>query len=84
MDTRLVAINDQVDTFTENWRMNAFFSTFRHEGYNRDTSSRIRRSLRNRHKNGGILNAMVYGYIKAPGIKSDEELRKDPNAEPVL
>jgi len=50
--TRLVAINDNVDTGQDGWRVLAGFASVRHELYNADTSKRIRRSLRNRFLQG--------------------------------
>jgi DNA invertase Pin-like site-specific DNA recombinase len=82
--TRLVAINDHVDTGKEDWRLHAFFATMRHEMYNADTAKRIRRSLRNRFQQGGVVQTVVYGYLKPAGTKTDAELRKDPDAEPVF
>lgn len=82
-DTRLIALNDHVDTAREDWHLGAFFSTLRHESYCRDTSKRIRRSLRNRFAQGGVVQTLVYGYIKPPGAESDADVRKDPEAEPV-
>ena len=46
--TRLVAINDNVDTFRDDWRQNAVFAAFKNEASNSDTSKRIRRSIRAR------------------------------------
>src|SRR5438046_243369 len=34
VDTRLIAINDHVDTGRDDWRLHAFFATMRHEMYN--------------------------------------------------
>lgn len=82
-ETRLVAINDHVDTVTDNWRLNAAFASIRHEMYNADTSKRIRRSLRNRFENGGVLGVQVFGIIKPLGAKKDSELSKDPDAQPI-
>lgn len=82
-DTRLIAINDQVDTGRDDWRLNSYFAVMRHEAYNRDTALRIRRSLRNRFSAGGVVQCEVFGYIKPPDAKSDADLRKDPNAEPI-
>lgn len=81
--TRLVAINDALDTTDENWRLNAFFASLKHESGNKDTSMRIRRTLRNRFEHGGIVQTFPYGYIKAPDAKSDADVCKDPNAEAV-
>lgn len=83
-DTRLVAINDHVDTGRDDWRLGSFFAVMRHETYNKDTSNRIRRTLRNRFRQGGILQFVIYGYIKPLGAKSEMELQKDPAAEEIL
>ena len=84
-DTRLIAINDHIDTSRDDWRLNAFFASFKHEMSNKDTSSRIRRTLRNRFDQyGGSLSTyMIYGIIRPPGAKSDADLRKDPDATPI-
>jgi site-specific DNA recombinase len=82
-DTRLIAINDHVDTDRDEWRMNAMFTAFKHEAANKDTANRIRRTLRNRFVEGGIVQTTIYGYIKPSGTKSDADLCKDPAAEPV-
>jgi len=79
--TRFVAINDNIDTGMENWRLNAGFASMRHEMSNTDTSKRIRRSLRNRFENGGVLGVQVFGIIKPLGAKKDSELSKDPDAQ---
>jgi DNA invertase Pin-like site-specific DNA recombinase len=81
--TRLIALNDNVDTGRDDWSLNAFFAGFRHELYNADTSKRIRRTLRARFQQGGVVQTVVYGYIKPPGAKTDAELQKDPAAEPI-
>ena len=80
---RVIAINDQIDTADANWKISGMFATLRHESYNEDTSRRIRRSLRNRFKDGGIVQTHVYGYIKEEGATSDDDLRKDPAAESI-
>jgi site-specific DNA recombinase len=62
----------------------ACFASMRHEMYNADTGKRIRRSLRNRFQQGCVVQAVVFGYIKPPGAKTDAELSKDPDAEPIF
>ncbi len=81
--TRLIALNDHVDTAQDNWRVLAGFANMRHEMYNADTAKRIRRSLRNRFQMGGVIQSVVFGYIKPAGAKTDAELRRDPAAEPI-
>jgi DNA invertase Pin-like site-specific DNA recombinase len=80
-ETRLIAINDHIDTGKDNWRLNAAFASMRHEMYNSDTSKRIRRTLRNRFKEGEILGVQVFGIIKPLGATKDSELSKDPDAQ---
>src|SRR3954447_12535786 len=45
-DTRLIAVNDTIDTARGDWRLSAFFASFKHESGNKDTAQRIRRSQR--------------------------------------
>ena len=81
--TRLVAINDSIDTAREDWQLNAFFASFKHESSNKDTSKRIRRSLRNRFTEGGVLQILPFGYVKPAGANSDSQVFKDPAAAPI-
>ncbi|MDB5389072.1 MAG: Recombinase [Planctomycetaceae bacterium] len=82
-ETRVVAINDHLDTGQPDWKLHGFFAAMRHEAYNADTSKRIRRQLRDNFTKGGAIQTFQYGYIKPPGAKSDAEVRKDPDAEAV-
>ncbi len=81
--SRLIAINDNVDTGQDGWENNAFLNSFRHQSFNRDTAKRIRRSLRNRFLQGGVIQFVLYGYDKPPGATNDSQLSKDPAAEPI-
>ncbi|MCY2990752.1 MAG: recombinase family protein [Planctomycetota bacterium] len=80
--TRLIAINDGIDTFKE-WRLHAFFAAMKHEQGNKDTSLRIKRTLRNRFVQGGVVQFTIYGYIKPAGAKNDDDLQKDAAAESI-
>jgi site-specific DNA recombinase len=82
-ETRVIAINDHVDTAREGWEVNSIFAVLRHESYNRDTSHRIRRSHRNRFQQGGVVQTLPYGYIKPHAHATDADCQKDPTAEPV-
>jgi len=82
--TRLIAINDHVDTAQDGWQDHSIFSAWHHERSNRDTSERIKRSHRNRFKEGGCAQFPIYGIIKPPGSKKDSEWSKDPAAEQVV
>src|SRR5437667_56855 len=68
---------------TVNWKLHAVFALVRHEAYNEDTSLRIKRSQRNRFVNGRVFQFTVFGSIKPPGAKSDNDVRKNPAAEPI-
>jgi len=82
--TRLISINDNIDTAREDWRMHAFFASLKHESSNKDTSKRIRRSNRNRFMQGTIIKTFVYGYVKPLGAKTDADIYKDPNTIQVM
>ena len=82
-ETRLISLNDNVDTAVEGWRLHSFFAVMRHELYNSDTSKRIRRTQRNRFLAGGIVQFVIAGHIKPEGAKTDADLRKDPAFEAI-
>jgi hypothetical protein len=82
--TSQIALNDCVDTGRDDWSLTAFFASFRHELYNADTGKRIRRSHRNRFQQGGVVQTVVYGYLKPRGATSDAEVQKDPQAIPIF
>ena len=82
-DTRLIAINDGIDT-CQDWRLHAFFAAIKHEQSNKDTSLRIKRSLRNRFQQGGVVQFTIFGYVKPPGAKSDEDIEKDPASSRIF
>lgn len=81
---RLIALNDNIDTAQEDWRLGSFFASFRHEQYNRDTAKRIRRSLRNRFAQGGVIQTVIFCYAKSKDCVKDEQLHKIPEMEPVV
>jgi site-specific DNA recombinase len=81
--TRVVAINDHLDTGDPRWKMSGYFAVMRHEAYNVDTAKKIGRQLKDNFKKGGVVQTFQYGYIKPPGAKTDAEIRKDSEAENV-
>ena len=81
--TRLISLNDHIDSAIAGWEDRSIFSAWHHERSNRDTSDRIKRAHRNRFDNGGCAQFVIYGYIKPEGSKSDSDWRKDPSAEPI-
>ncbi len=82
-DIRLVAINDHVDTARDGWEDLAIFSAWHHERSNRDTAKRIKRTHSNRFLQGGCLSLPIYGYVKEPDAKTDDDLQKLPDAAPI-
>ena len=81
--TRVIAINDYIDTKDDGWRQATFFASFKHESFCRETARRIRRTLRNRFREGGIFQCTIYGYIKPHSGAKDHEVTKAPAAEAV-
>jgi hypothetical protein len=82
-ETRVIAVNDSVDTGKDDWRMTAFFAAMKHELYNADNAKRIRRSQLARFESGGMLPCNIYGYLKPKDAETEDDVRKDPSAEPV-
>lgn len=82
-DTRVIALNDGVDTSQDGWRLSAFFAAMRHEMYNADTGKRIRRSQRGRFESGGMLRCEIFGYLKPKDAERENDLQKDPAAEAI-
>ena len=81
--TRLIAINDHIDTARE-WEDHAMFASWRHKKYNEDTSRRIKQRLNNRfEKEGAVFQCEIYGYIKPHDCMSDEQVQKDQEATTV-
>ena len=80
-ETRLVAINDHIDTATDSWRLHSLFASFRHENYNKDTGDRIRRTQRNRFVENGDIKQAILGYTKPEGVKSDVGVQIAPWAK---
>ena len=81
--TRVVAVNDFIDTAQDGWKAISMLACMRHEAYNQDTSLRIRRSQRNRFTQGGVVQSFPYGYVKPHPHASDSECSKLPEAESV-
>jgi len=80
---RLIACNDHIDTLESGWEDRSIISASHHERSNRDTSDRIKRTHRNRFEQGRCLSLPIYGYRKAPGGKTDDDLKKVPEAEAI-
>ena len=82
-NTRVIAVNDHVDTAKPNWKQASIFASFKNESFCLDTSDRIKRTLRNRFLNGEIFQCEIFGYVKPHAGATDSEVYKDPEAEPI-
>jgi site-specific DNA recombinase len=82
--TRLIALNDNVDTAQGTWSMAAIFGAMKHEASNKDTSERIKRTLRNRFLNGGVFIIPLFCHIKPPNAKGDADVQINPATVPIL
>ena len=82
-NTRVIAINDHVDTSDDGWRNATTFATFKNEAFCKDTSARICRSLRNRFMQGDVFQFVIYGYVKPRAGANDSEVSKSPEAEAI-
>lgn len=82
-NTRVIAINDHVDTAQDNWMQASFFASFKNQAFCKDTSERIKRTHRSRFLNGEIFQCEIYGYVKPRPKANDSEVYKDPAAEAI-
>lgn len=82
--TRVISLNDSLDTSDENWRVIAGVAAIRHELYNADTAKRIRRSHRNRFMQGEMIHLFSWGFIIPPGAKYDHEITVDRDAAVII
>ena len=81
--TRLVAINDNVDTLRDDWRQSAVFAAFKNETSNSDTAKRIRRSLRARFMCGQLPMRLIAGYEALLGSTLECDVSRSPWAYKV-
>ena len=83
--TRVIAINDGLDTLQKKWRRNALFAAMKHEESNEDTSDRLKRQMdHNFERDGGCVNHVVWGLVKPAGCAGDKDLCWDPAARRLL
>jgi hypothetical protein len=82
--TRLLALNDHLDTTREDWRVNGLIVAFQNEQHNAKASVRLKTRLRERFKTGGAFACPVYGYVKPDHARGDADVTKDPAAEPIF
>ena len=79
LDTRLIAINDKVDTAREGWRDTAYMASWSHQKTNEHTSQRIKQRMGSRFdRDGGVFGCELFGYIKPPICRGDQDVQLDP------
>ncbi|WP_339748301.1 recombinase family protein [uncultured Rubinisphaera sp.] len=83
-ETRLIALNDHIDTIDDDWKDRAMMVTWHHERSNKDTSNRIKRSHRNRFANGSKQNEYGPFYIVPDGAKMVSEVQKNASATDIV
>lgn len=87
--TRVIAINDHLDTCDPNWRDSSLFLSWQNEKHNEMLSQRIKGRLRERFNNGGALAGPIAGYLLPDRSDSlqrftDQDWLKDDNATPII
>ena len=83
--TRVLSINDPIDTADENWEEDVISACRDHVGHNAHTSKRIKFKLMNRFKKyGGAIPREVYGYHVPDDAKTYDDWQKDPEATPII
>jgi len=83
--TRVLAINDCIDTNAESWEEDVIAACRDHVGHNAHTSKRLKQKLMNRYKKGiGATSREIAGYIKPPGAKTYFEWMKVDEATPII
>jgi Recombinase. len=80
--TRVISINDCIDTIDPEWEADVLAACSEHVGYNAHTSKRIKKKLMLRFKrNGGARAGLPYGYVLPEDGKTYFDVQKDPDPE---
>src|SRR5262249_46282032 len=83
--TRVIAINDCIDTNEDTWEEDVIAACRDHVGHNALTSKRIKQKLMNRFKKGIVATSReIAGYIKPPGAKTYFDWVKVDEATPII
>ena len=75
-DIRLIAINDNLDTFKNNDNDLVGIKTWYNELYVKDISRKIRSTVQNKSKNGTWITNVPYGYVMVNYQKREYEVDK--------
>jgi site-specific DNA recombinase len=83
--TRVIVINDCIDTADPNWEQDALNAGAEHVAYNTHVSKRLKYKLMRRFlRNGGAPARPIYGYVIPPEAKTYGEWLRDPAATPII
>jgi DNA invertase Pin-like site-specific DNA recombinase len=83
--TRVIAINDCIDTNDDSWDQDVLAACSENVGHNALTSKRIKQKLMNRFKKGiGATSREIAGYVKPPGAKTFSDWMKVDEATPII
>ena len=81
--TRVIGINDGIDTASPDWEKDVMEASKEHLGNNIHTSRRIKIRLMNRFKKQGLATSLpIYGYVVPTGAKTYHDWRKVDVATP--
>ncbi len=82
--TRVILINDGIDTADEAWYPDMLSATRDHAGHNVHTSQRLKQRLMNRFvRLGAATPRQIYGYVKPKGAQTFDDWRIDPKATEI-
>lgn len=82
--TRVLSVNDGIDTADDTWEEDVLEACADHVGHNAHTSRRLKHKLMNRFKkHGGATPREIFGYVKPAGAKTFDDWTKDDNATPI-
>ena len=84
LQTRVVILDDRIDTGASGRRLPTIDARFVREQLGRSGAPRIQRVQRNRFREGGNPALPIFGYHTPPGANTVGEIQKDPDAEPVI
>ena len=91
-ETRLICLNDDLDTADENWESSLSFASVRHSMPIPDTRKRVRRTATFAFHRGGMVTKVIFGYRKLTKQEADSgdfgtkglRIAKDPKATAVI
>lgn len=82
--TRVLALNDGIDTANDTWEQDVIDACASHVGHNVHTSKRIKFKMMNRFlRYGAVASRPIYGYVVPAGAKTYDDWRTNPDATAI-